>query len=63
MRVTIAEAARILQIPEQSLRIWLQSGNCPFGNVLIDKKGRYGRRTYYINRELLERYLRGELIK
>ena len=59
MRVTTKEAATQLGIPEQSLRLWVQKG-CPFGEVMIDKKGRYGRRTYYICKERLDRYLKGE---
>lgn len=61
MRVKIKEAATLLGIPEQSLRCWITNGTCPFGEVLIDKKGRYGRRTYYINRDRLELYLTGKL--
>lgn len=60
MRVTTKEAATLLGIPEQSLRLWVQQKTCPFGEVMIDKKGRYGRRTYYICKERLDRYLKGE---
>ena len=60
MRVKIADAARQLQIPEQSLRCWIQKG-CPFGEVMIDKRSKYGRRTYYINGERLNLYLQGKL--
>ena len=60
-RAKIKDTARLLGIPEQSLRLWLQTNNCPFGSVLIDKKGRYGRRTYYISEERLELYLTGKL--
>lgn len=61
MRIKIAEAAAKLQIPEQSLRCWIQSGKCKFGEVMIDKRSKYGRRTYYINGERLELYLQGKL--
>ena len=61
MRVKTAEAARQLGIPEQSLRLWCQQGTCPFGSVMIEKKGRYGRRTYYISAERLSLYLQGKL--
>ena len=61
MRVKIKDAATRLGIPEQSLRCWIANGTCPFGEVLIDKKDRYGRRTYYINRDRLELYLAGKL--
>ena len=60
MRVTTKEAATLLGIPEQSLRLWLQKG-APFGEVMIDKRNKYGRRTYYICKERLERYIKGEI--
>ena len=60
MRIKVKEAAQKLDIPEQSLRCWIQKG-CPFGEVMIEKKGRYGRRTYYINARRLEMYLNGKL--
>ena len=60
MRVKLADAAKQLGIPEQSLRLWCQKG-CPFGEVMIDKKTRNGRRTYYINSERLNLYLQGKL--
>lgn len=60
MRVSIKEAAEKLGIPDQSLRLWVQKG-CPFGEVMIDKRSRYGRRTYYINRERLDLYLQGKI--
>jgi len=59
MRLTIKEAAQRLDLPEQAVRVWVQRG-CPFGEVVHDKKSRHGRRTYYINSERLERYLKGE---
>lgn len=59
-RVKTKDAAERLGIPEQSLRLWCQKG-CPFGEVLIEKKGRTGRRTYYINSERFELYLQGKL--
>lgn len=59
MRVKTKDAAQRLGIPEQSLRLWCQQGTCPFGNVLIEKKGRNGRRTYFICEERLENYLKG----
>lgn len=60
MRLTIKEAAERLDIPPQALRVWLQKENCPFGEVLHEQKSRHGRRTYYVNSERLERYLKGE---
>ena len=61
MRTSIKDAAVKLGLPEQSLRLWIQSKNCPFGEILIDRKSRYGRRTYYINSERLNLYLQGKL--
>ena len=61
MRVKVADAAKQLGIPEQSLRCWVQSGTCKFGEVMIDKRNKYGRRTYYINGERLKLYLQGKL--
>lgn len=62
MRVTIEEAAKRLGLPQQTLRVWIANKTCPFGDVVIDKQGRNGKRTYYISSERLERYLRGENI-
>ena len=61
-RVKVKDAAERLGIPEQSLRLWVAQGTCTFGNVLIEMKSRRGRRTYYINGERLDRYLKGESI-
>ena len=59
MRVKINDAAKRLDIPPQALREWIKRG-CPFGEVVHDKKSRNGRRTYYINSERLDLYLKGE---
>lgn len=61
MRTTIKDAAEKLGLPEQSLRCWIKTGRCPFGSVLIEKKGKGGRNTYYVCTERLESYLRGEV--
>jgi len=61
MRIKVADAARILEVPEQSLRLWIAKGTCPFGSVMIEKKSRNGRNTYYINEERLNLYLQGKL--
>ena len=60
-RIKIKEAALMLGIPEQSLRLWIAQKTCPFGEVMIDKRSRYGRRTYYINRERLDLYLQRKI--
>ena len=59
MRITIQEAAQRLDLPPQALREWIKRG-CPFGEVVHDIKSKHGRRTYYINSERLEKYLKGE---
>jgi len=61
-RLTIKEAAKRLELPEQSLRSWAQSDRgCPFVEVVCSKKSRNGRRTYYCNSERLEMYLQGKI--
>lgn len=59
MRLTIKETSQRLDLPEQALREWIKKG-CPFGEVVHEMKSRHGRRTYYVNSERLERYLKGE---
>ena len=54
MRVTIQEAAKLLEIPEQCLRIGLQQDRFPFGHAIKTSTNRY---TYYINRRRLLDYL------
>lgn len=56
MRVKIKEAAKLLDIPEQTLRVGLQRGLFPFGEA-VKQSERY---TYYINRKRLERWIGGE---
>lgn len=60
-RITIKEAAKRLELPEQSVRSWAQTGKCPFAVVVADKKSKHGRRTYYANDERLTLYLEGKL--
>ena len=60
-RITIKEAARRLDLPEQSVRSWIQKGTCPFGEIIADKKQAHGRNTYYVNSARLELYLQGKL--
>ena len=56
-RITIAEAAKMLQCTPLFLRLAIQKGVFDFGECLQQSGGRY---TYYINRAKLEKYLRGE---
>ncbi len=55
-RLSTAEAAEILGVPEQFLRIALQQGKYPFGFV-VKTSNRY---TYYINGPQLEEYMRSK---
>ena len=57
MRMTIEEAAKRLGLPKQTLRLWIQSGKCSFGDVIIEGKKK---NTYYISSERFEAYLKGE---
>ena len=60
-RLTITEVAKRLDLPEQSLRSWAQTGTCPFIEIVATPKQPHGRRTYYCNSERLEAYLQGKL--
>lgn len=55
MRVTIQEAAKMLGMPEQCLRVGLQQGRFDFGTA-VKQSERY---TYYIHRNRLEKYIGG----
>ena len=55
--VKIQEAAKILNMPENTLRKGIQQKVFPFG-VAIKVETQY---SYYIFKKRLERYLRGEL--
>ena len=57
-RVTIQEAAKMLGITEQYLRVSLQRGAFPFGVAMKVGSERY---TYYVNKERLERWIGGEI--
>lgn len=60
-RITVAQAARELDLPPQAIRSWINKGTCPFGTVIYDKKSKNGRRTYYINGDHLQMYKEGKL--
>lgn len=60
MRITVKEASDILEIPVQTLRLWIQNGNCPFGYIIRQKNGRTGRNTYYINEQALRNFIEGK---
>lgn len=53
-RLSTSEAAKILSVPEQFLRVALQQGKYPFG-FAVKTSSQY---TYYINGPQLEEYMR-----
>lgn len=55
--MTVIEAAKILNINPQTLRLALQQGLFPFGVAIKTSENRY---TYKIFTERLEKYLGGE---
>lgn len=57
MPMRVDEAAKLLGMNTQTLRLALQQGLFPFGNAVLTSEKRY---TYYINPTRLERYLKGE---
>lgn len=57
-RISIAEAAHMLGVPKQHLRIGLQRGRYKFGEAF---KGTGEGYIYYISRSRLEAYLKGRL--
>ncbi len=57
--MTIKEASKELNIPEQALRIGIQRGS--FSEFAKCWKNKGNRFRYYINRELLNKYLGREV--
>jgi hypothetical protein len=55
-RITVAEAARVLDMCPDSVRYMVKKGTLPIGRCI---EGR-GRSTYYLYQEFLEQYLKGE---
>lgn len=55
-KVTIEEAAKLLEISPQCLRVALQRDKFPFGIAVKQSERRY---TYYINRKQLVNYIGG----
>lgn len=53
MRVTVKQAAKLLGVSEQFIRIGLQQRSLPFG-VAVKMSERY---TYYISKKKLEEYI------
>lgn len=60
--MTTKQAATRLGISPQALRVWIEqkNGSHPFGEVIREKSGKYGRNTYFINEQRLESYLQGK---
>lgn len=56
--VRVADAAKLLGMNTQTLRLALQQGRCPFGYAVRTSEKRF---TYYINETRLSKYLKGEL--
>lgn len=58
--MTIKEASLITGYSEQSLRLWIKNGNCPFGYVI--NKGRK-RTTFLINENELIKWKGAENVR
>lgn len=57
-RLSTTEAAKLMGVPEQFLRVSLQQGKLPFGYA-IKTSSHY---TYYINGPQLEEYMRSRVV-
>jgi hypothetical protein len=57
--MTVPEASKQLRLSEQLIRVWIQTGTCPFGYII--RAGQ--RKTYYINEAELKRFIAGEYEK
>lgn len=53
----VSEAAKMLGIATQTLRLGLQQRLFPFGEAIQTSENRF---TYHINEKALEKYLKGE---
>lgn len=58
--MTIQQVAKQLRLSEQLIRVWIQSGNCPFGYVIRQKDKRNGRNTYFINEAQFCNFIEGK---
>lgn len=54
MKISIKDAAALLGMAQQTLRIGLQRGLFPFGVAIPTSKNRY---TYNITKERLDKYI------
>lgn len=55
-RITVDQAARIMGVTPQFLRIALQHNKFPFGTAV-----KFKRWSYYINTERFIKYMKGEI--
>ena len=55
-RIKLEEAAELLQIPAQAIRVQMQRKKLPIG-FIYENKGRF---TYVIYRERVEQFMKGE---
>lgn len=46
MTLTIPQAAQILGMSRQTLRVWIQKGKCPFGTIISEGKKK---KCYYVD--------------
>lgn len=59
--MTIAEAAKKLNVSPQLLRVWAQSEKgCPFCYVVRQKAKNGGRNTYLVNEKMLTDWMEGK---
>lgn len=66
MTILVEEAAKRLNMNPQTLRLALQQDKFPFGRAIMttapeDSKLDCGRYTYWIDEQLLDKFLKGEL--
>lgn len=57
METSIKDASEYLGITAQSLRLWLQSGHCPFGDAWKGKGSNY---MYYISSMRMKAWKEGQ---
>lgn len=57
--MNIAEAAKKLGMTQETLRLWIINGTCPFG-ISVKK---YTRNRFYINETRLNAWISGKDIK
>lgn len=53
------DVAKLLGMPQQTLRLWMKDGTCPFGYCF---KGSGKRHIYYIDENQLDEFLQKEKV-